>query len=455
MPKTCIVGGGGAGSGEHIFPACLGGHRVNNGIYCGNHNGAYGPLASKLADQLAFYNAHFKIRNTRTKQIKPVEMTDHVTGAKYEYDGDNLKPIESRMLAQNGNQVTVAVPNEPGAIERYIEEQKAKGFEVQVIGKGQPQTFHPGQLAVRQAFGGPDGLRAIGYVAQTFLAHCFPDLARNPAMKPFIDYTLKGAGDHFVWWDFEAPTNLPANVFDFGHRIIVGVDSDRGIVYGRVSLFSTLDFAMEFYHLASPDASCSVINDIDPMALKMPEDLKQCRESCAVGPVTRPTNLTDSLASAINNGKAQKQHDELMRRGMDYRRRGDVTALLAEINGVGDLAAKKRIVNEFWDTETQRILRLLGAALTCVKSQNQQSDPARHLLVRCLECATKRDEATASGLTPGADAAIKVASAALSHATGDAIDDGTLDHNRTEMFIDGGAGAGTAADAVFKAGASL
>ena len=91
MAKTCIVGGGPAGSGEHIFPACLGGQRVNNGIYCERHNNHYGPLAAKLSTQLAFFNAQVGIRNTRTKQVQPVTLTDPVSGATYEYDGNHLK----------------------------------------------------------------------------------------------------------------------------------------------------------------------------------------------------------------------------------------------------------------------------------------------------------------------------------------------------------------------------
>jgi hypothetical protein len=40
MAKICIVKGGPAGSGEHIFPASLGGLRINNGIYCEKHSNA-------------------------------------------------------------------------------------------------------------------------------------------------------------------------------------------------------------------------------------------------------------------------------------------------------------------------------------------------------------------------------------------------------------------------------
>ena len=213
--------------GGAIFPACLGGQRVNNGIYCERHNNHYGPLAAKLSTQLAFFNAQVGIRNTRTKQVQPVTLTDPVSGATYEYDGNHLKLSGPRILSQNGNSVSIAVKDE-AELQRFLKEQEAKGVAYQVSGPRTRQTYLPGQLYIELGFGGPEGLRAIGYVAQTFFAHCFPDLARDPAMRPFIDYTLHGISDHFVWWDFDAPADLPPNAFEFGHRIIVGADADAG-----------------------------------------------------------------------------------------------------------------------------------------------------------------------------------------------------------------------------------
>jgi hypothetical protein len=50
--KKCIICGGAAGSREHVFPAALGGGRVNKGIYCGTHNNGFSPLAAILSAQL-------------------------------------------------------------------------------------------------------------------------------------------------------------------------------------------------------------------------------------------------------------------------------------------------------------------------------------------------------------------------------------------------------------------
>lgn len=440
MAKTCIVCGGPAGSGEHIFPACLGGLRVNNGIYCGTHNNAYGDLAALLGNQLAFANAQFGIRNTRTKQIRPVEMTDPATGATYEFDGTNLKPIRPRILSQTEAEATIALPNDPAAVKQFVAAMKAQGIELQAT-TGQPENYHPGQLGIRLSFGGREGLRAIGYLAQTLLAHCFPDLARDPAMKPFIDYTLDGVGGHLVWWDFEAPTDLPPNNFDFGHRIIVGADNKHGVVYGRVSLFLTWDFATVFYNLSSQLGSCSMINDIDPIALKMPDDLKQLRwDTDAVGTVTRPENPTQSLRAAIENGTARDPQDQLMRQVTDNRRRCAAEHLLERITTAPDLSAKQRIVREFWNWESQRVLCLLVATLAHLKTDPQPKDPDWNLLHDRLEDATRRDESASSGLTPSGQAAIIIATAALCDAMDEAIRTGTLDQDKTEMLIEGGLG---------------
>lgn len=111
-----------------------------------------------------------------------------------------LKPTGPRVLSQNGSSAVIAVSNMAEA-ERFLKEQEAKGIKYQITGPGTPEIYLPGQLHISLSFGGPDGLRAIGYVAQTFFAHCFPALAREKAMQPFIDYTLNGNGADHVWWD--------------------------------------------------------------------------------------------------------------------------------------------------------------------------------------------------------------------------------------------------------------
>ncbi len=450
MAKTCIVCGGPAGSGEHIFPACLGGLRVNNGIYCGSHNEAYGPLAELLANQLAFYNAQFGIMNTRTKKIRPVTLKDS-NGATFTWDGTELTPVGPRLFSRSDDQVTIGLPaNDREGMKRFLAEQEAKGVKFEVANGGQPVAYHPGTLGGQQMFAGPEGLRAIGYLAQTLFTHCFKDLARVPAMQPFIDYTLKGVDGPLVWWDFEAPTDLPANAFHLGHRIIVGIDADRGVAYGRVSLFSTFDYAMIFYELSEGTTSRSVINDIDPIAEKMPDDLVQREEALAVATVERPEDPAESLANAIGSGKAAELQNQLMRRAYDRRRQLVAEGLLEQLSAASDIAGKQQVLRDFWDGESQRVLRLLDATLKHVLANPERGNPGWFFLVRCLERATQRHESSPSGLAASAEAAIKIASAALCHTMGEALKAGELDQDSTEMFIEGGLGQHAATDAVFR-----
>jgi hypothetical protein len=100
---------------------------------------------------------------------------------------------------------------------------------------------------------------AIGYVAQTFLAHHFPDIARVSELAAFKQFTLGKSDGNFVWWGFETPTMLSQNAFEFGHRVIVGLDPASGSVYARVSLFSALHFAVLFGHHSGMDAQAVIV----------------------------------------------------------------------------------------------------------------------------------------------------------------------------------------------------
>ncbi len=328
----------------------------------------------------------------------------------------------------------------------FLAEQAAKGTNYQIAGQGVPEVYVPGQLHTQIGFGGPDGLRAIGYVAQTFFAHCFPALARDDAMQPFIEYTISGTGEHLVWWDFDAPTQTP-NAFPLGHRIIVGVDEVEGTAYARVSLFSTLDFSMVFCKPTTITSSSSVINDIDPLALKMPDDLVQTREPAAVAPVKMPANPTAGLYAAITNGDAEKRMTLLMKRAEDHNRRLDAGELLLQLTAALSVKDKEKILREFWSDEPQRVWRLLNFGLTTLKQQRSR-EPLAALFIDALEQATERDPTSSTGVTSAAKTALTIASTALVKAMTASIKDKSLDQDKTEMFIGGGVGADAAVRAL-------
>lgn len=95
-------------------------------------------------------------------------------------------------------------------------EQRLKGFQV-TLEKRAEAEIPSGTVHFRLKLGGDaEGLRAVGYIVQTFLAHHLPRIARKIKLKSFKDYILSNIGADFVWWDFDAPA-LPANAFPFGH----------------------------------------------------------------------------------------------------------------------------------------------------------------------------------------------------------------------------------------------
>jgi hypothetical protein len=294
MTKTCIICGGPTGSREHLFPAALGGRRTNKGIYCAEHNNEYSGLAGIISAQLALFNALIGVVGDHASETKPIAMNDLASGREVELSNSRIRFKDPQVISQEaeGNTIVMKMAfSSRKEAKEWVLEQKAKGFDVQVTGQGQRIQYNVGTTHARITLGGnEEGLRAIGYIAQTFLAHFFPDVARLPELQGIRDYTLKNVGSGFVWWDFETPDNLPVNKFPFGHRVIVGLNKEDGTAYARLSLFSTLNFSVLF-GTVPVKASQSVITDIDPLAKSPPNDVFSWNEGTAKGAVSKPENL--------------------------------------------------------------------------------------------------------------------------------------------------------------------
>lgn len=248
MPRTCIICGGSTGSREHIFPAALGGRRTNKGIYCGDHNNAYSGLAGIISEQLAIFNAQLGVIGDHADEPTPVTMTDVASGREIELTNSQVRFKVPRTISEevvDGKIVAQMAFSTHKEADDWVHEQKVKGVDVQIVSKGQKASYHVGTAHKQVKLGGTEeGMRAIGYIAQTFLAHSFPDVARLPELQGIKDYTLNKVGSDFVWWDFDPPGDLPANRFPFGHRVIVGLNENDRTAYARISFFNTLHFAI-------------------------------------------------------------------------------------------------------------------------------------------------------------------------------------------------------------------
>jgi hypothetical protein len=440
MAKDCIICGKPAGSKEHVFPAALGGRRTNKGIYCGTHNNGYSPLAAALSAQLEAINALLGVRGDHASVPHETILVDEASGrkivlsqAKAEFANPEIK-LEA---ASPGTDRFTGWFSSEKQFQDWMEAQRAQGNDIKVTSKGRWQEYHPSDGRIDFGFGGPTGLRSIGYVAQTFLAHNFPAVARSPDVIDFKHYTLGTSDAEFVWWDYEFPTTLPPNHFEFGHRIVVGLDPVSKVAYARISLFSALHFSVLFGRYLGDDAS-TVITDIDPLAEHPPNDILERREPVAMAVVSVPADRKKSLAGAISDGRSQEMFSDLLRSIADRDRRTCAERMLKELKGSEQLDAlgRKNLFERVVASESQRVLNLMHHIVDDMKRH-----PETRSLAPLFDPLVAVDPTTDNGLTPAATAALRLSQMAL---VGQMLDDYAkekLDLDRMEMLIGGGPGA--------------
>jgi hypothetical protein len=256
-------------------------------------------------------------------------------------------------------------------------------------------------------------------------------------------------GTGFVWWDFDPPANLPPNAFAFGHRVIVGLNSEDGTVYARISFFSTLNFAI-LPGTVPLETSRAIITDIDPLAKSPPNDIVTWTEEAAVGAVCRPDTLSASLAEAIRTGRAEAQISELMRRISDFVRQSAAADIMRRIAGAVALpdAERDALFADIVSAEAQRVLNLMCYVAKDLK--RRASNAVENAMATFMEQATTLDPAAENGLSEEANRSLAVASEALAKQMSEDCKAGNLDQDRMEMLIGGGPGAAVVGTALAK-----
>lgn len=353
MANTCIVCGQAAGSGEHVFPASLGGRRTNKNIYCTKHDNGYSGLVADLANQFDVLNAMLGVVPDHSDDVKSVLARDKNTGEELRISVKESSFTTPRVISQepvaNGTRMEMAFPNRE-AMNAWLAEQKANGVSITPLQKAHERPYILGEIHHQRRFGGPCGLGAVAYVTQTFLAQAFPDLARSGDVAQFIAYTqaiaqlaqIRGGcgdapdgapdpkleparqafeaglapfgGQAPVWWDFDPQPDQTPNAFEFGHRAVVGVDASDGQIFGRFSLFSSVHFGMKFGTASAGVPTKTVTVDIDPMAAHPPNDITKVEAATAIARVVPPAEPTAGLAAAIASKSQEGAFTDLIRR---------------------------------------------------------------------------------------------------------------------------------------------
>ncbi len=444
MAKTCIICGKAAGSREHIFPASLGGRRTNKGIYCGDHNNAYAGLAGIITEQLSIFNALLGVVGDHSNKATSVVVKDSVSGQNLNLSKSHIEFTDPQEIYKevkdDKTKIIMGFRNEKEA-ENWILEQKSKGIDVKIDGKAQKMRKHVGAVQKNIKFGGTtEGMRAVAYIAQTFLAHCFPDIARESWLDEIKNYTLNNVGSDLIWWDFDPPDNLPPNSFPLGHRVIVGQDQDRNSVFARISFFSTLNFSILFGSIPVKK-SCVVITDIDPLAKAPPDDITCSRLDIALGTVVKSDNLSANLANAIQTGKAQALIQELLKRITDFELDSAAGTIMKKVGDSATLPDTDRdlLFSKIVFEEAQRVINLMQYVANDI-DQRAANEMERHM-AKFLKMAVRLEPSASNGLSAEAALSLEIASKALVKQLSEDCVAGILDRDRLSMLIGGGPGA--------------
>ncbi|KHS84400.1 hypothetical protein [Pectobacterium carotovorum] len=489
MANTCIVCGTAAGSGEHVFPAALGGRRTNKNIYCTKHDNGYSSLVGNLANQMAVFNALLGVVPDHSNDVKSVLVRDSHTGAELKLSVKQslftAPQMISRQQAGNGELMSMSFSSHE-EMKQWVAEKKAEGFDVEPLRKAETRTYFLDAIHHKLQFGGRCGLGAAAYLTQTFLAQEFPELARTDSLTQFIAYTqaiaavanLQGGcgeptdnpsdprlepalqaldaalapwgGQAPVWWDFDPQPDTTPNTFEFGHRVTVGVDAMDGQIFGRLSLFSSIHFGMRF-GIASPGVLTKTVTvDIDPMAAHPPHDIKKLESASAIARVIPPSRPTAGLATAVSERTQEAVFHDLIARITAHSLAKAAASMHSELATYSSLSPSEgvKLIARVIDGEAQRVLNMTKWVLQGFK----QNLPAEWLpaLGPIIDSMTAHDPTSINGLSPKASAVLELAKCALADKMLEDIEAGRLDERRIAELMGEGPGAAAVCEMVLE-----
>jgi hypothetical protein len=365
MARDCIICGKRAGSREHIFPAALGGRRTNKGIYCGKHNNDFSPLAGILSEQLRSLNALLAIRPDRVA-APTTFVVDAADGASFVLSGDGIELAKPHTLKDTvvGTSREIAISfSSQEQVDEWLAAQRSVGNDVRVSARREGTGYFVQPLKFELRLGGPEGLRAVGYLMLTFFAHHFPAEARQQGLSEFKKFTQNLDDQKLVWWvDPDRKDDLQPNPFAFGHTVELGVSASTGEAFARVSLFSALNFEARLGAVEA-DSDRTVTVHIDPQAQHPPQDIIEFKLDSLAFDVPKPTGAFD-LWEAIRTGRAQKSLQQLFNKIERWQLEQVVSRMLDELTSLRDLDENElnRGVRAIVEREGQRLLNLITHA---------------------------------------------------------------------------------------------
>ncbi|MDH1274130.1 hypothetical protein [Stenotrophomonas sp. GD03937] len=368
-PKNCIICDGPTGSREHVFPSALGGRREDKKIYCKNHNEWMGSHVGVLQRQLEAINAMLEVqpdRGTVKSHIFEAEK-----GERYAIKGANIAPapdldaILDSYTLNEPQQLRIA----PSDLPRLKERAKQRGLKLDVLDKATPAVeFRVGPYTIPLMQGGDDAMRAVAYLALTFVAHFWPHVARAPGLAAIKDMLRSGSlyagadsigvplpASEFMAWSpaIDEPPEV-IHPTGLGHTIIICVRAGQVLAY-----LSLLDLQCWMIRLgdAAPDtADRTVVVHVDPLKTRYGDDwtINKFDHALIDGCVDQ-----DYLGKAVlESGQMQQQITAVIGRVIDRRDRLEAESAKHEFDAAHRLLSPEReaAIGDFVALRRQRLV---------------------------------------------------------------------------------------------------
>ena len=270
--KTCIICNNTANSREHIFPAAFGGRVVNKSIYCSFHNGAYSRHVDSLDKELDILNSAIGVIPDRKKSIKETRLKDSAS-EEYVYTKDYMKlasPSALDMAPNSGAEQMQLRFADHNQAQKWMDEHKKKGYEFKNSSYGKvTKTMFVEPMKKTMDLGNEKFMLGVLYIAFTFLAHHYPDIARAKELQSVKDILNndKDTKDIVFWEDGDKLDLFGENPFEFGHIVAIGKIKDTNKLGAIVSFFGKINFAV---HLAEPNSDIlnefqTIVSFINPL----------------------------------------------------------------------------------------------------------------------------------------------------------------------------------------------
>jgi len=291
-------------------------------------------------------------------------------------------------------------------------------------------------------------MRAVVYLAVTFLARAFPDLARSQsfvAARELID--KDGPVGNRVWWEpSEVAAQRSPNPFDVGHSVVIASEQDGQRVVALISFYNAFHFGVNLGKLTGTDnLSQRFTTHIDPMARRPPNDIQESWDDgkCLI---LSPWETAQEYFRRLANGQAPNPLEPVLKAAEEAERKDAATTLLPQLLAVANLTGYEREgrLYEVLETQQQRILNLMVKFVTELQQEKNFSAPVHAIFGAFIAL----DEDAPRGISNISEAALCIATHALAAQIEEHLKSGTLDVLVVAQLLGGTEGFGIVASAL-------